>query len=105
MTKVENPLSHATPVKAPNPPGVPPLLLIGSNIVTQTEKTDPDPALLEQSNFTALMQAITDCKSTLTGKIDLLQLELGLIRKDVDTIRSRVTTVEHWVSDSEDNAA
>lgn len=73
-----------------------------SNMASQMEENGQDPAMLEQSNFTALMQAITDCKSTLTGKIDSLQLELALIRKDVDTVQSRITTVEHRVSDTED---
>lgn len=56
----------------------------------------------EQDNFLALMQAITTCKTTLTGKIDTVQLEMGLIRKDMDKFWTRLMKVEHRVGDAED---
>lgn len=62
-------------------------------------------SLLSQSNFAALMQAITGCQSslsTLTTKIDTVQLEIGLIRQDFEKVRQRVMEVERRVGDTED---
>lgn len=63
-----------------------------SNMTSQTEGADP--ALQEPDHFTALMQAITTCQSTLTEKIDTMQLEIGFIRKDMDKFRTRLTEAE-----------
>lgn len=56
----------------------------------------------EQSNFTALMQAIATCQTTLTGKIDSLHMDMGLIRKDMDKFRHRLTETEHRIGAAED---
>lgn len=71
-----------------------------SNMVSQTEDTDP--ATQEHDNFTALMQAINTCQTTLAGKIDTVQLEMGLIHKDMDKFQTRLTEVEHRMGDTED---
>lgn len=71
-----------------------------SNMASQTE--DADPAIQEQDNFTALMQAINTCQTTLTRKIGTIQLEMGLIRKGMDKLQTRLTEVEHHVGDAED---
>lgn len=73
------------------------------SMASQTETSDP--ALLEQSNFEALMRAITGCQSSLsdlTIKIDTVQLEVGRIRQDFDKIRQRVTERERRVRETED---
>lgn len=44
------------------------------------------------------MQAITGCKTTLTTlttKTDALQMDFGLIRRDMETFRGRLTETEH----------
>lgn len=56
-----------------------------SNMASQTEEADPP--IQEHDNFAALMQAINTRQTTLTGKIDFIQLEVGLIRKDTDKFR------------------
>lgn len=53
-------------------------------------------------DFTALMQAINTCQTTLMGKIDTKQLEMGLIHKDMDNFRTWLTAVEHRMGDAED---
>ncbi|XP_077341416.1 uncharacterized protein LOC143986884 [Lithobates pipiens] len=71
-----------------------------SNMASQTEEADL--AIQDQDHFTALMQAINTCQTTLTGKIDTMQLEMGLIRKDMEKFRAGLTGVEHRVGDTED---
>lgn len=48
------------------------------------------------------MQAITGCQSTLSNKIDTLQLEICLIRKEFDKVRHCLTEAEHQLGDTED---
>lgn len=48
------------------------------------------------------MQAITGCQSAATSKIDSLQLEIGLIQRDNNKTRNRVTEAERRVGDKED---
>lgn len=71
-----------------------------SNMASQTE--DADPAIQDHDHFTALMQAINTCQTTLTGKIDSMQLEMGLIRKDMDKFRTRLMEVERRVGNTQD---
>lgn len=71
-----------------------------SNMALQTE--DADPAIQEHDNLTALMQAIDTCQTTLTGKIDTIQIEMGLICKDMDKFRTRLMEAEHCMGDAED---
>lgn len=76
------------------------------NMASQME--DSGPALLKQSNFVALMQAITGCQSllsTLTTKVDTMQLEVGRIRQDFDKICQRVTETECRLGDTEDTVS
>ena len=75
-------------------------LLVLSNMASQTE--DADPAIQGQDHFDALMQAISTCQSTLTEKIDTMQLEMGFIRKDMDKVRTRLTEAERRVGDAEE---
>lgn len=49
------------------------------------------------------MQAITSCQTTLTSKIDSLQLEMCLMRKDYDKIRGRMDEAERRVGAAEDS--
>lgn len=74
--------------------------MLPSLLATKTEDTDPE--LGEQTNFAALMQAITTCQTDVTGKIDTVQLDIRLIRRDRDSFRSRVTEVERQVGEAED---
>lgn len=50
----------------------------------------------------ALMLAITTCQATLTTKIDHVQTEMALIRRDMDKFRDHVEEVERRVSEMED---
>lgn len=52
--------------------------------------------------FTALMQAITGCQTTLTAKIEQMQMEMGLIRRNMDKYRNRLSEAERRVGDTED---
>lgn len=52
--------------------------------------------------FDALMQAISTYQSTLTVKIDHVQAEMALIRRDMDRFREPVMEVERRVSGTED---
>ncbi|PIO34345.1 hypothetical protein AB205_0040660, partial [Aquarana catesbeiana] len=52
-----------------------------------------------------VMAAIATCQSTLTTKIEAVQLDMGLIRQDIDKIRSRVTETEQRLSTTEDTIA
>lgn len=73
------------------------------NMASQME--DSEPALLGQSKFDGLMQAITGCQSslsTLTTKIDTVQLEVSRIRQEFDKIRQRVTETERRLGITED---
>lgn len=48
------------------------------------------------------MHTITTCQTTLTGKIECLQMAMGLVQKDIAKFRTRLSEVEHRVGDSED---
>lgn len=61
---------------------------------------DTDPEVREQTNFDALMQAITTCQTTLTGKIETMQLDISLIKRDMDCLRTWLT--ERRVGEAED---
>lgn len=52
--------------------------------------------------FEALMQAISTCQSTLTIKIDHVQEETALIRRNMDRFRERVGEAERRISTTED---
>lgn len=64
------------------------------------ESDDSRPPWLED-----VMAAIATCQSTLTTKIEAVQLDMGLIRQDIDKIRSRVAETEQRLSTSEDTIA
>lgn len=70
-------------------------------MATQTPAMDP--AAAEEDCFQALMQAISDCKNTLTAKINILQTDFGLMRRDMDNLRNRMGDAERCVGDSEDS--
>ena len=69
-------------------------------MATQTDEAGP--AQIADANFSALMQAINGCQAALTAKIDSLQAEMGLMRRDQDKIRGRVTEVERRLGEAED---
>lgn len=69
-------------------------------MVSQME--DAGPSLREQSNIDALMQAITTCQTTLMGKINTMQLDISLIRRDMDGFHAQLSEEEQCVGDSED---
>lgn len=48
------------------------------------------------------MQPINGCQAALTSKIDSLQIEMGLMRKDSEKLRRRVDEVETHVGDTEE---
>lgn len=72
-------------------------------MASQTEAEEP--AASSQLDFQEVMAAITSCRATLTSKIEAVQLDVGLIRQDLDKIRSCVTEVEQRVSQTEDTVA
>lgn len=73
-----------------------------TNMASQTEDTDRDPALREQFNFHALMQVINTCQSTLMVTIEIMQLDISLIRRDMDCFCSRLAEAERRVGVTED---
>lgn len=89
-----------TASKAKPQPGLGPAPAPSVHIASQTDESDP--ALSKQSNFIALMQAVTTCQSTLTGKIESVQLDISLIRRDMDSFRARLAVAVRCVGDSED---
>lgn len=52
--------------------------------------------------FQEVMAATATCQATLTNKIEAVQLDVGLIRQDLDKLHSRVSEVEHQVGQMED---
>lgn len=50
-----------------------------------------------------VMAAIASCQSTLTEKIEDVQLDVGLLRQDMDKLRSRVMEMEQRVGPTEDD--
>lgn len=71
-----------------------------SNMASQTEPEDLAPE--GQLGFPEVMAAITSCQATLTNKIEAVQLDVGLIRQDLDKLCSRVSEVEQCVGQTED---
>lgn len=67
-----------------------------------TQAGPSPPSQPGETDFAALMAAITSCQTALTTKIDYVQSDIGLIRRDLDSFRARITTVEQRVSDVED---
>lgn len=65
-----------------------------------SQMDDPEPAIDEQSNSDALMQASNTCQTT--GKIETVQLDISLVRRDTDCFCTRLAEAEHRVGDSED---
>lgn len=74
--------------------------LAKSNMASQTDQADPSALGTEQ--FSALMQAITGCQTTLTAKIEQIQMEMGLVRRDMDKFRDRLSESERRIGDTED---
>lgn len=66
-----------------------------SNMEPQTKHAEqPSPS---QLGLADVLAAIANCQAsitTLTNKVDAIQLDVGLIRQDMDKIRSRLTTAE-----------
>lgn len=49
-----------------------------------------------------VLEAISDCKSTLTGKIEEIKIDVSLIHQDLQKLRDRVTETETRISHMED---
>lgn len=49
--------------------------------------------------------AIASCKATLTNEIEAVQLDVGLIRQDLDKLRSHISVVEQRVEQEEEHTA
>lgn len=49
-----------------------------------------------------MLEAISDCKSTLTGKIEEIKIDVSLIRQDLQKLRDQVTETENRISHVED---
>lgn len=73
---------------------------LSTSMTSQTEQPEPPPLGTDQ--FQALMQAISGCQITLTTKIEQMQMEMGLITRDMDKYRDRLSEVERRTSDTED---
>lgn len=52
-----------------------------------------------------VMAAIATCQSTLTAMIEAVQMDVGLLRQDMNTLRTRVAETEQRVSNTEDTVA
>lgn len=68
-----------------------------------SQSAPADPAIVEEDRFQALIQAIFSYKTTLMAKIDLLQTDFGLIRRDMNKYRDRLGEAQRHVEDSEDS--
>lgn len=73
-----------------------------SNMASQTEVVEPTAE--PQLGFQEVMAAIVSCQAALTNKIEAVQLDLGLIRQDLDKLCSRVSEAERRVGQTEDIA-
>lgn len=72
-----------------------------TGMASQTEQ--PGQSSSTQPGLADVLAAIGNCQAsltTLTTKVDAVQLDVGLIRLDMDKIRSRLSTAEqrrgHW---------
>lgn len=81
-----------------------------ASMVSQTDPTEESAA--STPGIPEVMVAIASCQSaialcqmTLTSKIEAVQLDLGCIRKDMDKVRSRLTTAEGRIGHVEDTVA
>lgn len=72
-----------------------------AHMASQTSMADP--ATAEEDHFQALMQAISGCQTTLTEKIYTLQMDFGLLRRDMDKMQGRMGEAEGRVGDAEDS--
>lgn len=61
---------------------------------------EPEPTLRQVS--TQLLEAIQQCTTSLTGKIEEVKIDVGLLRHDLQNLRGRVREVEDRVSHLED---
>lgn len=81
--------------KKPNsPPG-------GSTSAVQ----DAEPELTLRQVTTQLLEAIQVSTTSLTGKIEEVKIDVGLLRQDLQNLRGRVREVEDRVSTLEDTTA
>lgn len=71
-----------------------------AHMASQTTPADPGS---EEDRFQALMLAISGCQNTLTAKIDTLQTDFGLMRRDLDKMRDRMREAVRRVGESEDS--
>lgn len=69
-------------------------------MASQTTPADP---VSEEDCFQALMQAISVYQTTLTAKIGTLQMDFGLLWRDMDKMRDRLGEAKRHVGDSEDS--
>lgn len=68
-------------------------------MASQTDHEENQAAL---PGIPEVMAAITTCQTALTSKVEAVQLDAGLLRQDLDKIRSRITVVEQLVGEVED---
>lgn len=60
---------------------------------------DPmESAASRQPWLAEVMAAIATCPATLTAKIEAVQMDVGLLRQDMDKLRTRVTEMKQRVS-------
>lgn len=69
------------------------------NMASQTDHVEEiaasPPGIPEvMAAITTCQAAVATCQTALTSKIEAVQLDVGLLRQDIDKIRSRVTAAE-----------
>lgn len=73
------------------------------NMASQTEQPEQSPST--QPGLADVLAAIGNCQAsltTLTSKVDAVQLDVGLIRLDMDKIRGRLSDAEQRLGQVED---
>lgn len=63
----------------------------------------PTPLDSSADDTARVLEAISDCKSTLTCKIEEVKVDVSLIRQDLQKMRERVTETETRISQVEDS--
>lgn len=63
----------------------------------------PAPSDSAADDTARVLEAISDCKSTLTCKIEEVKVDVSLIRQDLQKLRERVTDTETRISQVEDD--
>lgn len=69
-------------------------------MASQTELKESTPSA--QLGLTDVMAAIVACQVALTSKVEAVQLDMGILRQDMEKDRSQLSTAEQSLGHTED---